>query len=362
MSINPIEEWKLDFEYVKKCTDKIELRKIVKKLRAEPFYPELTKAAEERLAAVDPKSKLLAKPVEASEEEKQKAIGELDAWIFQQQQKDERITKRAKANQAYVPSSIPPVRGSKEYQEYKSSGKKKKIRTTAVSSSSSSSSSKEIWDDKETTADDNTAWASSSSSTKNEKRSLEEREFMAQNFRIRGNEEFKRKRFLEALKWYQKSVAAKPSEAALTNSALMQLKFNRYEEAESSCTEALSLNPQSAKAFMRRGLAKKGLERYSEAIEDLEKALKLVDPKHQKQVQKHLDACEKERAAKGGKIRTTSKEGAVPSKQTNKKAPSSSSTRLQIIEDDDDDDDQAEEAATSWCFFEMFSCPWKLQR
>jgi len=31
-------------------------------------------------------------------------------------------------------------------------------------------------------------------------------------------------------------------------------------------------------------------------------------------------------------------------------------------EDDDDDDDQAEEAATSWCFFEMFSCPWKLQR
>ena len=52
--------------------------------------------------------------------------------------------------------------------------------------------------------------------------------------------------------------------------------MGRYTEAIVDFDKALALNPQGAKAYANRGLAKSGLGRHEEARADLELALELA--------------------------------------------------------------------------------------
>jgi len=65
-----------------------------------------------------------------------------------------------------------------------------------------------------------------------------------------------------------------------SNSALLQLKLNQYADAEKSASNALAVpdikDADKGKALYRRALARKQLKNESEAVTDLEEAVKYV--------------------------------------------------------------------------------------
>ena len=332
-------QYKLDFAYVSECKDKSELKRIVKRLRAEPYYPDLTRAAEARLQEIDPASKLLTTGKPATRQEQDAAFGDLESWLTSVGEKDTRIAQRVTKSGAFTPS-VPPVRGTTEFKAFKERTRKKKTRpgsTSSVPNKRKGSSSKDIW------ASDEVPSQGAAPST--QARSQEELESMAAQYRVRGNEEFRRKRYADALEWYGRSIAAIPTEAALTNSALMNLKLNRNDEAEKNCTRALSLNSMSAKAYLRRGQARHGLEQYDGAIADYEKALKLVEPKVRSKVEQHLASCE---AAKAKRDRDAAERRRIAGEAAQKRGPAK---RMTIVEDDDgessDDEEQEQKQSVS---------------
>jgi len=319
-------KYKLDFEYVGKCTNKRELRKIVKRLRAEPYYPDLTKLAEKKLHEVDPNNDLIAKTADTSPQERASAIDDLNNWISSSRFKDARISSHAQ--DPYNPS-LPPIRGSAEA----NSTKKRRRETKGPAE-------KEIWG--------STAGGLSSGGIEGVSRMSEEAKIAkADNFRVKGNEAFREKRLAEALSLYSDSIKAFPTESALTNRALVHLKLSRNDEAIEDATMALNINPTSAKAFMRRGLGYKALQKYNEATKDLEKALKLLPQGKRGVVEKHLEELDKKRSRTEKASAEISEVKPIPVTSTSTSTATSTSGRSNmrrlLIEEDDDDEDESDE-------------------
>ena len=70
------------------------------------------------------------------------------------------------------------------------------------------------------------------------------------------------------------------SKMAIDLASLQQIFYNiccvhRYGAAETDCTEAIALDPTYIKAFLRRGAARLGLKKYSDALNDFQQVLKL---------------------------------------------------------------------------------------
>ncbi|TFK94731.1 40S ribosomal protein S7 [Polyporus arcularius HHB13444] len=100
----------------------------------------------------------------------------------------------------------------------------------------------------------------------------------AQNFKEQGNEYFKGKRYREALGFYTQGVDAKPEdkallEALLCNRAACNLELHNYGSVLRDCSKAISINPQSSKAYYRSALALVALERYEEALDCCDRCL-----------------------------------------------------------------------------------------
>merc|ERR1711862_1060684 len=93
----------------------------------------------------------------------------------------------------------------------------------------------------------------------------------------------------EALEKYTAAIlAAQPSALLYANRADVLLKLKRAKHAVRDCDEALKINPDSAKALRIRGVAKKELEMYEEALKDLSQA-QAVD--YDDSVVEHLKVC-----------------------------------------------------------------------
>ncbi|KAG0478334.1 hypothetical protein HPP92_013053 [Vanilla planifolia] len=90
-----------------------------------------------------------------------------------------------------------------------------------------------------------------------------------------GNEYFKKKKFLEAIECYSRSIAFSPTSVAFANRAMAYLKVKKFEEAERDCTEALDLDDRYVKAYSRRVTARKELGKLKEAMEDADFAVRL---------------------------------------------------------------------------------------
>jgi suppressor of tumorigenicity protein 13 len=74
----------------------------------------------------------------------------------------------------------------------------------------------------------------------------------------------------EALEKYTEAVLAAPPSALLyANRATVLLKLEQYRAAERDCTEALKINPDSAKALRIRGKAYEHMEKWEKARADL---------------------------------------------------------------------------------------------
>ncbi|GAA6217538.1 sperm-associated antigen 1 [Lates japonicus] len=103
-----------------------------------------------------------------------------------------------------------------------------------------------------------------------------------------GNDFVKKGQYQDALGKYTECLKIKPEECAIyTNRALCYLKLERFTEAKQDCDAALKLEPTNKKAFYRRALANKGLKDYLACSSDLQEVLQ-QDPSVQ-EAEKELE-------------------------------------------------------------------------
>ncbi|XP_076593769.1 sperm-associated antigen 1 isoform X1 [Chaetodon auriga] len=103
-----------------------------------------------------------------------------------------------------------------------------------------------------------------------------------------GNDFVKKGQFEDALGKYTECLKIKPEECAIyTNRALCYLKMERFTEAKQDCDAALKLEPTNKKAFYRRAMANKGLKDYLACSSDLQEVLQ-QDPNVQ-EAEKELE-------------------------------------------------------------------------
>ncbi|GAQ89022.1 hypothetical protein KFL_004800070 [Klebsormidium nitens] len=111
-----------------------------------------------------------------------------------------------------------------------------------------------------------------------------------------GNRLFKAGRFWEAFECYSRSLALSPTSVAHANRAMAALKLEMFREAETDCTAAIDLDDHYVKAYSRRGRARSHLEKWLEAADDFEFALRL-EPHNKELLQEYSAAriaCQRE--------------------------------------------------------------------
>ncbi|KAK5922953.1 hypothetical protein CgunFtcFv8_020174 [Champsocephalus gunnari] len=103
-----------------------------------------------------------------------------------------------------------------------------------------------------------------------------------------GNDFVKKGQYQDALGKYTEGLQLKPEECAVyTNRALCYLKLERFTEAKQDCDAALKVDPTNKKAFYRRALANRGLKDYVACSSDLQEVLQ-QDPNVQ-EAEKELE-------------------------------------------------------------------------
>ncbi|KAF3840415.1 hypothetical protein F7725_019132 [Dissostichus mawsoni] len=103
-----------------------------------------------------------------------------------------------------------------------------------------------------------------------------------------GNDFVKKGQYQDALGKYTECLKLKPEECAVyTNRALCYLKLERFTEAKQDCDAALKVDPTNKKAFYRRALANRGLKDYMACSSDLQEVLQ-QDPNVQ-EAEKELE-------------------------------------------------------------------------
>lgn len=111
----------------------------------------------------------------------------------------------------------------------------------------------------------------------------------------KGNDFFKKGKYIEAIECYSKGAELDPTNPLLpANRAMALLKQDKYAAAELDCSVALTLDPLYTKAYLRRGTARLGLRKFAEAKSDCERVLQL-EPQNKK-AKTDLELIEKELA------------------------------------------------------------------
>ena len=97
---------------------------------------------------------------------------------------------------------------------------------------------------------------------------------MADSWRVKGNAQFKERDYGNALECYNQSIQCHPTVPALANRAMVHLKLGMYEECIDDSSRALELDSNHVKSYLRRATARHRLERWVEAVEDFEEAIR----------------------------------------------------------------------------------------
>ncbi|KAH3892723.1 hypothetical protein DPMN_016849 [Dreissena polymorpha] len=108
----------------------------------------------------------------------------------------------------------------------------------------------------------------------------------------KGNEYFKKGDYSMAIECYTRGADLDPTNPLLpANRAMALLKQDKFAAAELDCSIALTLDPLYTKAYLRRGTARLGLNKYEEARRDYERVLQL-EPQN-KQAKSDIELIEK---------------------------------------------------------------------
>ena len=90
----------------------------------------------------------------------------------------------------------------------------------------------------------------------------------AKEWKEKGNALVKEKKYKEALDCYSKSIEIDPNDPILySNRSAMHLNLNEYDQALTDAEKAISLKPEYAKAYLRKGKALEGQQKFKEALD-----------------------------------------------------------------------------------------------
>lgn len=97
-----------------------------------------------------------------------------------------------------------------------------------------------------------------------------------------GNNQFKEGNYTEAINWYSRAIelasSGGPNEELATyysNRAACYSQTHSHKEVVADCTEAIKINPNMSKAFLRRAIAHEGLEKWQKAADDYKRVMEL---------------------------------------------------------------------------------------
>ena len=90
----------------------------------------------------------------------------------------------------------------------------------------------------------------------------------AKEWKEKGNALVKEKKYKEALDCYSKSIEIDPNDPILySNRSAMHLNLNEFDQALTDAEKAISLKPDYAKAYLRKGKALEGQQKFKEALD-----------------------------------------------------------------------------------------------
>jgi len=157
---------------------------------------------------------------------------------------------------------------------------------------------------------DNPEFLAMEADMKQKQKKTSERTQTANKCRERGNQCMKESDFIGAIEHYEEALEySRSMKAVYTNKALAQIKIFRYHDAIASCNKVIEYaeifedgftkSPDACfKAFIRRATALRALQKWDEALEDIEDALKIC-PKDKDALtlyEKTKTACDESKA------------------------------------------------------------------
>ncbi|KAH7624223.1 putative RNA polymerase II-associated protein 3 [Nannochloris sp. 'desiccata'] len=117
-------------------------------------------------------------------------------------------------------------------------------------------------------------------------------ESKSNDWKEKGNAQFKSGNYSAAIDCYTLSIEAEPTCVAQSNRAMAHLKLHNYDNAVKDCTAALALDENYVKAWLRRGAAHRELGFLDKAIADFEAALRL-EPRNKSAMEDRKNCIEK---------------------------------------------------------------------
>lgn len=95
--------------------------------------------------------------------------------------------------------------------------------------------------------------------------------------KTKGNDEFKNKRYDDAISYYSKAISLKEDAIVYSNRSQCYINQNRFFDALRDCDTSLKLDPEYTKAYYRRAIVYKNLSRFELALEEFRKVT-ILDP------------------------------------------------------------------------------------
>ncbi|KAG5489888.1 hypothetical protein JKF63_00005 [Porcisia hertigi] len=100
-----------------------------------------------------------------------------------------------------------------------------------------------------------------------------------EDYKTKGNEAFKAKKYEEAIEWYTKAIELDPnseaSGALYSNRAGSWQNLNKFEKATEDSIQCIRVRPNWLKGYFRKGVAMESMGKYDEAQTAFKEALKL---------------------------------------------------------------------------------------
>ncbi|CBZ25847.1 stress-inducible protein STI1 homolog [Leishmania mexicana MHOM/GT/2001/U1103] len=100
-----------------------------------------------------------------------------------------------------------------------------------------------------------------------------------EDYKAKGNDAFKAKRYQEAIDWYTKAIGLNPNDEAsgalYSNRAGSWQNLNNFEKAAADSEQCIRLRPDWLKGYFRLGVAMESMSKYDEAQKAFQKALQL---------------------------------------------------------------------------------------
>ncbi|XP_035483243.2 sperm-associated antigen 1 isoform X1 [Scophthalmus maximus] len=284
----------LDYGYIEKCKDVKYMEKILKVLRSgdEGIYPHLTTFCESHLEKLHPRSPALRKDNEVataaslSKDEWSQIVDELKTWQ-EETKKTETSLKQQRVFDDLPKENIPPIRGSNcsiALSETSNANEKRSSSTCPLPRDYRE------WDkfdverecekiDGNVVKNDPPAIVTKRNpeiKTKVEAALLTQQEklFLANREKDKGNEAFRAKDYEEAVVYYSRSLSIIATVAAYNNRAQAEIKLHHWHKAMSDCQSVLQLQPGNVKALLRRATVHKHTDHFQLAVEDLRTVLR----------------------------------------------------------------------------------------